>query len=88
MTRPPEKAMSQMEGPTEQVRLVSGAIVSFNRGMGRFLMTLRLLVVFTVVAGLTGCASSPATSDDDWTPEPVPSHDDSHGWGATVQNAH
>jgi hypothetical protein len=48
-------------------------------------------LVLVVVALLQlGCASETKTSnDDDTSPalEAVPSHDDSHGWGANLQSA-
>jgi len=46
-----------------------------------------LLAASTIL--LTGCAGENKTTDDTTTSvlQPVPSQDDSHGWGANLQNA-
>jgi hypothetical protein len=48
---------------------------------------LQLLILLAVVIVQAGCATANETSDDS-TPilEPSPTHDDSHGWGANLQN--
>jgi uncharacterized lipoprotein YajG len=48
--------------------------------------TLKRLFLVALVLLQAGCATESPTSDDT-TPalEPVPSHDDSHGWGTNVQ---
>ena len=59
-------------------------------------MTLKVckLLLFIAVAALpAGCASSHDTTDDatpapalETATNPMPDHDESHGWGANVQN--
>ncbi len=59
-------------------------------------MTLKVckLLLFVTAAALpAGCASSQDSADDtppvsalETAPNPMPDHDDSHGWGANVQN--
>jgi ABC-type uncharacterized transport system auxiliary subunit len=50
---------------------------------------LRLVTLFAAIAVLAGCASTQETSED-YSPalEQVPTHDDSHGWGANIGNLH
>jgi hypothetical protein len=47
---------------------------------------LRWFLLLALVTVQVGCAASDRSADDT-TPdlEPVPSHDDSHGWGTSVQ---
>jgi hypothetical protein len=47
---------------------------------------LKWLALFVVVIVQVGCATTPVSSDDS-TPilEPSPTHDDSHGWGANLE---
>jgi len=51
---------------------------------------LKLLLLFAAVIVQVGCATESESSDNSTTAlEPVPSHDDSHGWGANLQgNSH
>lgn len=44
----------------------------------------KLILLLTLAGLLAGCAGSDTT---DYSPalDPVPTHDDSHGWGANVQ---
>jgi hypothetical protein len=49
----------------------------------------KLLCLLALVVAQAGCATTKETYDD--TPsalEQSPSHDDSHGWGANLQQAH
>jgi hypothetical protein len=47
---------------------------------------LKWLILFAVVIVQVGCATANESSDDS-TPilEPSPTHDDSHGWGTSIQ---
>jgi hypothetical protein len=53
----------------------------------------KLLLLIAAAALPAGCASSHESADDstpvpamEAAPNPMPEHDDSHGWGANVQN--
>ncbi len=46
---------------------------------------LRLMLLLVLVGAVSGCASSAEVSDDPPPPEQVPTHDDTHGWGANIQ---
>ena len=50
---------------------------------------LKWLFLAAVVLLQVGCATETKTPDDDaaYSLQPVPSRDDSHGWGANLQNA-
>ncbi len=44
------------------------------------------LLLFSLIIAQSGCASSDRAADDRVPDlEPSPSHDDSHGWGTSVQ---
>jgi hypothetical protein len=48
---------------------------------------LRLFLLLAVALAQIGCASTKDSADNNVAPlEPVPSQDDSHGWGANLQN--
>ena len=48
---------------------------------------LRWLLLVAVALAQMGCATTKDSADDNVAPlEPVPSQDDSHGWGANLQN--
>ncbi len=48
---------------------------------------LRGLLLLALISVLAGCATASPSADDS-TPDlqPVPTNDDSHGWGANLQN--
>ncbi len=54
-----------------------------NLPMNGFLKVSRLVLIFVVLLGLAGCASTQETTDDgSMNPDALPSKDDaSHGWG-------
>jgi uncharacterized lipoprotein YajG len=45
----------------------------------------KLILLLAAVCLLAGCAGSNQASDDPPALDPVPTNDDSHGWGANVQ---
>ena len=46
---------------------------------------LKVLLLLAVAGLLAGCADSNQASDEPQALDSVPTHDDSHGWGANVQ---